>query len=77
MQEVSQPQIQSLGREDPLEEEMAAHSTILAWSPIESQSQTGLKQPRMDACMRQTVFLVGLSKCEVWSVSRSVVSDSL
>ena len=24
-------QVQSLGREDPLEEEMAAHSTILAW----------------------------------------------
>ena len=24
-------QVQSLGREDPLEEEMAAHSSILAW----------------------------------------------
>ena len=23
--------VQSLGREDPLEEEMAAHSSILAW----------------------------------------------
>ena len=23
--------VQSLGREDPLEEEMATHSTILAW----------------------------------------------
>ena len=28
MQEV---QVLSLGREDPLEEEMAAHSSILAW----------------------------------------------
>ena len=24
-------QVQSLGREDPLEEEVAAHSSILAW----------------------------------------------
>ena len=24
-------QVQSLGQEDPLEEEMAAHSSILAW----------------------------------------------
>ena len=28
MQEV---QVQSLGREDPLQEEMASHSSILAW----------------------------------------------
>ena len=50
---------------------------LFCLEPIESQSQTGLKQPRMDACMRQTVFLHGLSKCEVWSVSRSVVSASM
>ena len=28
---VQEMQIQSLGREDPLEEEMATHCTILAW----------------------------------------------
>ena len=27
--------IQSLGREDPLEEEMATHSSILAWNPMD------------------------------------------
>ena len=32
MQETQETRIQSLGREDPLEEEMAAHSSILAWS---------------------------------------------
>ena len=31
MQETQEMQVQSLGREDPLEEEMAAHSSILAW----------------------------------------------
>ena len=28
-------QVQSLGREDPLEEGMATHSSILAWEPID------------------------------------------
>ena len=31
MQETQETQIPSLGREDPLEEEMATHSSILAW----------------------------------------------
>ena len=31
MQEVQEMLAQSLGREDPLEEEMATHSSILAW----------------------------------------------
>ena len=31
MQETQETQVQSLGQEDPLEEEMAAHSGILAW----------------------------------------------
>ena len=31
MQETKETQVQSLGREDPLEEEMATRSSILAW----------------------------------------------
>ena len=31
MQEMLKMQVQSLGLEDPLEYEMAAHSSILAW----------------------------------------------
>ena len=31
MQETQETQVQSLGWEDPLEEEMATHSGILAW----------------------------------------------
>ena len=30
-QETRETQVQSLGKEDPLEEEMATHSSILAW----------------------------------------------
>ena len=32
MQEIQETQVQSPGREDPLEEEMAIHSSILAWN---------------------------------------------
>ena len=31
MQEMQEMQVQSLGQEDPLEEGMAIHSSILAW----------------------------------------------
>ena len=31
MQEMEETQAQSLGREDPLEKEMATHFSILAW----------------------------------------------
>ena len=31
MQEMQETQVLALGREDPLEKEMATHSNILAW----------------------------------------------
>ena len=31
MQETQEVRVQSLGQEDPLEEELATHSNILAW----------------------------------------------
>ena len=31
MQEMWETQVRSLGQEDPLEEDMATHSNILAW----------------------------------------------
>ena len=31
VQETQKTQVQSLGQEDPLEQEMATHSSILAW----------------------------------------------
>ena len=49
MQETQEVWVPSLGREDPLEEEMATHSSILAWKvpwtaePRELQS-SGLKE---------------------------------
>ena len=59
MQEPQETWVQSLGQEDPLEKEMATHSSILAWeNPMDrgawqatvhgiGKSQTRLKQLSM------------------------------
>ena len=40
MQETQKTQVESLGREDPLEKEIATHSSILAWR-IPQRNLTG------------------------------------
>ena len=35
--------VRSLGREDPLEEEMATHSSILAWEILWTEEPSGLQ----------------------------------
>jgi len=63
MQEMQETWVSSLGWEDPLEKEMATHSTILAWripwteepSELQSmglQSKTKLKQLSMHTCSK-------------------------
>ena len=43
MQEMQETQVQSLGGEDPLEEEMVTHSSILAWKMSWTEEPGGLK----------------------------------
>ena len=43
MQETQQIQVQSLGQEDPLDEEMATHSSILAWKIPWTEEPGGLQ----------------------------------
>ena len=61
MQETEETRVHCLGREDPLEEGMATHCSILAWripwteepgwlQPMVTYSQTGLKRLTMHAC---------------------------
>ena len=38
--------VQSLGREDPLEKEMATHSGILAWEISQTEEPGGLQSMR-------------------------------
>ena len=42
MQEVQETHIQSLGQQDPLEEGMATHSSILAWGIPWAEEPGGL-----------------------------------
>ena len=49
MQEIQETWVRSLGQEDPLEKEMATHSSILAWGipgkrSLEGYSQWGRKE---------------------------------
>ena len=43
MQETQEMWVQLLGQEDPLEEEMASHSSILAWIILWSEESGGLQ----------------------------------
>ena len=40
---MQETQVRSLGREDPLEEEMATHSSILAWKISWAEEPGGLQ----------------------------------
>ena len=42
MQEMQETRVQSLGQEDPLEEEMATHSSILTWKTQWTEEPGGL-----------------------------------
>ena len=44
---MQETQVQSLGREDPLEEEVAIHSTILAWRLPWTEEPGGLQSVRL------------------------------
>ena len=43
MQEMQETWVQSLGWEDPLEEEMTTHSSILAWNILWTEEPGGLQ----------------------------------
>ena len=43
MQETEETRVQALGQEDPLEEEMATHSSILAWKIPRMEDPGGLQ----------------------------------
>ena len=43
MQEIQEMWVQSLGREDPLEQGMATHSSILTWRILWTEESGGLQ----------------------------------
>ena len=46
MQETQETRVRSLGQEDPLEEEMATYSSILAWRIPWTEEPDGLSKSR-------------------------------
>ena len=69
--------VRSLGREDPLEKEMVAHSSILAWripwteEPGRLQS-TGSQRVRHDwTSLHFMVFPVVIYECESWTIKKT------
>ena len=67
MQETQKTQVWSLDWEDPLEEEMATHSNILAWKipwteePVRLLSPKGLKESNMTAHRAHTLSSVHIA----------------
>ena len=45
-------QVQSLGQEDPLEEEMATHSSVLAWEMLWTEEPGGPQSLGLQSQMR-------------------------
>ena len=54
MPAIQEAWVQSLGQEDPLEKEMAAHSSILAWGIPQTEEpgglQSGIAKTRIGLC---------------------------
>ena len=55
-------QIQSLGREDPLEKEMATYSNILAWKIPWTEEPGGLQSMRLQRVRHNWVAEHGVKK---------------
>ena len=57
MQEPQETRVRSLGREDPLEKEMATHSSILAWEIPGTKEPGGLQSMESWGCYKLVNFL--------------------
>ena len=63
-QETQETWVRSLGQEDPLEKEMATHSSILAWKILWTEESGGLQSmglQRVDTIERLTLSLYNSS----------------
>ena len=62
MQETQKMQVRSPGQEDPLEKEMATHSSILAWKIPWAEEPGGLQSKRVAKSWVGTTFFL------IWSL---------
>ena len=57
MQEIQEAWVRSLGQEDPLEKEMATHSSILAWGISPTEEPGGLRSTGSQGIGPTSVYL--------------------
>ena len=67
MQETQEMWVQSLGHEDPLEEEMATHSSTLAWKFPWTEEAGGLQSMELQRVRHDRV--TSLSCIHSWKIS--------
>ena len=64
-------QVQSLGQKDPLEEEMATHSSILAWKVPQTEDPGGLQSMGLQRVRHNLVTEHACTQVEKGEQSRS------
>ena len=67
-------QVQSLGREDLLEKEIATHSNILAWKIPWTEEPGRLQSFRSQRVGHDCATSLSLSALEVWKLAQPVTS---
>ena len=72
---VAKDTVRSLGRKDPLEEEMATHSSILVWIIPWMEEPGGLQSTASQRVGHDGATSVSLSLSLVLSVSGQVISS--
>ena len=69
MQETQEIRVQSVGWEDPLEEEMATHSSILAWKSQWTEEPGGLLSKGSESDMTELAHthIKSLAESQSWA----------
>ena len=69
--------VQSLGWEDPLEKEMAIHSSVLAWkNPMKGGAWQATVHGVAKSRTRMSDFIQGERHGELWPFERFLIGDS-
>ena len=65
MQELQETQVRSLGWEDPLEEDVATHSSILFWIISWTEEPGGLQGPKESDTTQLTYHALSMAFMEI------------
>ena len=69
MQETQEMQVQSLGWEDPLAEEMATHPSILAWKITGTEELSGLQTKEFDRTEHPCAYILQSAWVQLYALA--------